>query len=247
MAEPVLIRATKKNGTEVAYYGSQGDDGYVYFNDADEYRFLPTGTWEDNLYVNNRTRRSWTKCKAFTHLEGENIRDVIKTTPGYGQGSTAPSNPGTAGAPAGGEGVEDAVKWAIAIANDNSHGYDQGNRWGPDYDCSSLVYEAFRVGGGFTGLPTHSGYTGTMINDFTAIGFTWYPGLGNEPSQLYRGDILLNPSSHTEIYIGGGQNVGAHCNEWGGITGGQTGDQTGNEISVDWYYTGWTGVLRYTG
>ena len=32
--------------------------------------------------------------------------------------------------------VEEAVQWAIDTANDSSHGYDQGNRWGPDYDCS---------------------------------------------------------------------------------------------------------------
>ena len=35
--------------------------------------------------------------------------------------------------------TEKAVTWAIKIANDPAHGYDQDNRWGPDYDCSSLV------------------------------------------------------------------------------------------------------------
>ena len=33
--------------------------------------------------------------------------------------------------------TEKAVTWAIKIANDPAHGYDQDNRWGPDYDCSS--------------------------------------------------------------------------------------------------------------
>ena len=33
--------------------------------------------------------------------------------------------------------TEKAVTWAIEIANDPAHGYDQDNRWGPDYDCSS--------------------------------------------------------------------------------------------------------------
>ena len=32
----------------------------------------------------------------------------------------------------GSEKIEAAVNWAIQIANDNSHGYDQANRWGPD-------------------------------------------------------------------------------------------------------------------
>lgn len=40
--------------------------------------------------------------------------------------------------------VESAISWAIAIANDNSHGYSQSSRWGPDYDCSSFVISAFR-------------------------------------------------------------------------------------------------------
>ena len=38
--------------------------------------------------------------------------------------------------------IEKAVTWALAIANDNTHGYDQQYRWGPDYDCSSLIISA---------------------------------------------------------------------------------------------------------
>ena len=84
-----------------------------------------------------------------------------------------------------------------------------------------------------------------MIADFTAAGFTWLAGVGNSASQLQRGDILLNISSHTEIYLGENMNVGAHINEFGGITGGQPGDQTGNEISESGYYSfPWDGVLR---
>lgn len=79
------------------------------------------------------------------------------------------------------QGVEGAIKWAIAVAEDASHGYDWDYRWGPDYDCSSLVYEAFRVGGGFD-LPVHTGNTHSMIRDFTAIGFKWLAGKGNSAS-----------------------------------------------------------------
>ena len=43
--------------------------------------------------------------------------------------------------------VEKAIAWAVAIANDNSHGYSLYNRNGPDYDCSSFVSTAFRQGG----------------------------------------------------------------------------------------------------
>lgn len=229
MASVRIINVKRINGEDAAYVGTLGNDGYVYFNDFDFYRFKPEGTWEDNLYILNRWRYSWMKSKVFTSISMMNIND--------GAGSTAP----------GGQGVEDAINWAVSIANDDSHGYDQDSRWGPDYDCSSLIYEAFRVGGGFD-LPTHSGYTGSMITDFTAAGFTWLPGIGNDASQLQRGDILLNTVNHTELYLGSGMNVGAHTNEFGGITGGQSGDQTGSEISVSGYYSyPWDGVLRYEG
>lgn len=138
--------------------------------------------------------------------------------------------------------VENAISWAIAIANDNSHGYSQSSRWGPDYDCSSLVISAFRAAGCDTGNAT---YTGNMKSQFTAHGFQWIPwsqigGTGN----LQRGDILLNENSHTEIYLGNNQNVGAHSNR--GYP--QTGDQTGTEVSVSgYYYHPWDGVLRYAG
>ncbi len=44
--------------------------------------------------------------------------------------------------------IETAVNWAIGIANDNSHGYDQGSRgYGPNYDCSSLLSWAYHNAG----------------------------------------------------------------------------------------------------
>ena len=137
--------------------------------------------------------------------------------------------------------VEKAIAWAVETANDNSHGYSQQSRWGPDYDCSSFVITAFQNAGVDTGSAT---YTGNMRSQFTQNGFEWIPwsqigGVGN----LQRGDILLNEVSHTEIYLGNNQNVGAHSNR--GYP--QTGDQTGTEVSVSgYYYHPWDGVLRYT-
>ncbi len=132
--------------------------------------------------------------------------------------------------------VENAINWAIRIANDNSHGYSQSTRWGPHYDCSSFVYSAF-YNAGFN-LPKNSGYTQTMVRDFTNAGFSWitWDKIGNV-NNLQRGDILLNNSNisskqHTEIYLGNGQNVGAHSPSKG--------------ISVSGYYNHpWLGVLRY--
>ncbi len=132
--------------------------------------------------------------------------------------------------------VENAINWAIRIANDNSHGYSQSTRWGPHYDCSSFVYSAF-YNAGFN-LPRNSGYTQTMVRDFTNAGFSWitWDKIGNM-NNLQRGDILLNNSNisskqHTEIYLGSGKNVGAHSPSKG--------------ISVSGYYNHpWLGVLRY--
>lgn len=229
MAELVTIKATQQNGTETAYIGTIGNDGYVYFNDAMFYRFKPAGTWEENLYVLNRWRHSWMKCTMFTHLSATNLNS--------GGGSVAP----------GGEGIEGAVNWCINIANDDSHGYDQVYRdGGTDYDCSSFVGTGLRNSGFDVPFPSPATYT--MIDALVPLGFVWHAGMGNDSSVLQRGDILLNIQDHVEFYIGGGQNVGAHINEFGGIVGGQPGDQTGNEISVTGYYAyPWDGVLRYGG
>lgn len=145
--------------------------------------------------------------------------------------------------------VEDAVQWAIGIANDDSHGYDQTYRDGPNYDCSSLICWAYHN----AGLNTRPGYTpatGTMRSVFLAAGFQDVTSQINLSSGagLIRGDVLLVPGSHTEMYIGNGQNVAASINEFGGITGGQTGDQTSREIWVRSYYNyPWVYVLRYPG
>lgn len=141
------------------------------------------------------------------------------------------------------------MSWAVNIANDDSHGYDQTHRDGPDYDCSSLICWAYSN----AGLNTRPGYTpatGSMYDVFIDAGFedvTSQVNLSNG-SGLVKGDVLLKPGSHTEMYIGNSQLVGASQNEHGGVTGGQTGDQTGEEIHVHGYYNyPWQYVLRYPG
>lgn len=133
--------------------------------------------------------------------------------------------------------IEKAIEWALGIANDAAHGYDQTRRWGPDYDCSSFVISAFKE----AGLPLTATYTGNMKYDFLRNGFA-----AVTDGSLQRGDVLLNEKNHTALYLGNGQQVEASINERGGITGGQSGDQTGGEIRVRAYFNyPWDCVLRY--
>jgi len=140
--------------------------------------------------------------------------------------------------------IESAVAWAIQIANDNSHGYSQADRWGPDYDCSSFVISAFDQ----AGVPVReagASYTGNMYSAFRLCGFQdvsgsvdLYTGAG-----LQAGDVLLNRASHTCLCIGGGRV--ANCRTDEGHP--QTGDQ-GQEIRLQnfWPYP-WDCALRYVG
>lgn len=144
--------------------------------------------------------------------------------------------------------VETYTQLAINIANDNSHGYSQVHRWNnPDFDCSSLVIYCVEK----SGIPVKTKgatYTGNMLSVFKKCGFKDVTSKVNlkTGAGLKRGDILLNASHHTEIYIGNGKNVGAHIDEKGGVKGSQVGDNTGKEICTNNYYNyPWTNVLRY--
>ena len=140
--------------------------------------------------------------------------------------------------------IENAVNWIVDIANDDTHGYDQGSRWSPDYDCSSLVISAWKQ----AGVNLTCTYTGNMYANMVNKGFSDITSQVNlaTGSGLARGDVLLNVANHTAMYIGNGQICEATGNEKGGITGGQTGDQTGREICINTYRNyPWNYVLRY--
>ena len=137
------------------------------------------------------------------------------------------------------------VQWAVDIANDDSHGYSQPNRFGnPDYDCSSLVYYSF----------LNSGYTtddlGTTYPWTVGVSMQHLPNLGFERhtftsvDDLMPGDILIRVGQHTAIYVGDGKKVHASMDENGGIAGTRPGDQTGTEIVVDACGSNWTYYYR---
>jgi GH24 family phage-related lysozyme (muramidase)/uncharacterized protein YgiM (DUF1202 family) len=146
--------------------------------------------------------------------------------------------------------AQQAVDFAVAVAKDDTHGYDQIDRWGnPNYDCSGLVITAYERAG--VHVKTNGAtYTGNMRKVFLKTGFTDVISKVNVKTGagLQVGDVLLHQSKHTALYIGGGQIVHASINEKGTATGGKSGDQTGKEICTRSYYNHpWDSVLRFTG
>lgn len=142
--------------------------------------------------------------------------------------------------------IDRAVAWAVGIANDDSHGYDQYGRWGPDYDCSSLVIQAWEN----AGVPVKTkGATRTanMCPVFIECGFTDVTKQVNlkTGNGLKKGDVLWR-TGHTEMMCSSTHRVGAHSSENKTITG-EDGDQTGKEIDIRSYSGTWTRVLRYPG
>lgn len=144
--------------------------------------------------------------------------------------------------------IKKAVEYAVGIANDNSHGYDQIHRWGDDdYDCSALVIESWEE----AGVPVKTKgatYTGNMKKVFLANGFEEVISRVNitNGNGLQYGDVLLKEGSHVAMFIGNGQIVHASINENGKTTNGKDGDQTGKEICIRSYYNKpWNSILRY--
>ena len=143
--------------------------------------------------------------------------------------------------------TELAIRAMEELATDDTHGYDQIHRYGPDYDCSSAVIASWER----AGVPVHKNgatFTGNMLYSFLKSGFVnvtktvdLRTGKG-----LVRGDVLLNIKHHTAMYVGNGKEVEASINELGTATGGKTGDQTGKEILIRNYRNyPWDYVLRY--
>lgn len=142
---------------------------------------------------------------------------------------------------------EKALQWALKIAADQSHGYSQANRWGPDYDCSSFVLSAYKNGAGVDiGSATYTGNLQYLLNHgFKDVSSSVNLNTG---SGLQKGDIIYYHKSgtvgHAAMYAGNGKIVHARGQSYGSP---KTGDQ-GTEIAVATYYRGsFDKVYRYAG
>lgn len=127
------------------------------------------------------------------------------------------------------------INTMLGLVNNNSHGYSQSDRWGPDFDCSSsIIYSLKKTGFAVGG----ASYTGNMSSELTKHGWARIPNNGKPK----KGDILLNDAKHVELSLGGGKTAGFH----GTYGHPEKGDQTGKEASVGKYYNfPWNAYLRY--
>lgn len=142
--------------------------------------------------------------------------------------------------------IDNAVAYMVDLVTDPIHGYDQINRWGPNYDCSSSIVQSWEKGAGIPVKAAGASYTGNMRAAFKKCGFTAIPY--KKGMSLVKGDVILNERHHTVMYIGDGKIAQFSINEKGTTKGGKTGDQTGKESSIGKFYEyskGWDYILRY--
>lgn len=127
------------------------------------------------------------------------------------------------------------INTMLELVNNNSHGYSQSDRWGPDFDCSSSIIYSLKKTGFAVG---NASYTGNMSSELTKHGWARIPNNGKPK----KGDILLNDAKHVGLSLGGGKTAGFH----GTYGHPEKGDQTGKEASVGKYYNfPWNAYLRY--
>ena len=135
--------------------------------------------------------------------------------------------------------VETMVSFMEQIANDDTHGYSQIHRTGPDYDCSSLVGRALEKGG-FDSSVNET--TRTLYNTLMRNGFYLVDVNGSRE----RGDVFLSVGHHVAVCVDANRLVHASIDENGTIIGATSGDQTGKEICIRSFYSHpWDYHFRY--
>ena len=152
----------------------------------------------------------------------------------------------------------DAVDFAVGIANDNDHGYSQRIRSlyeinvPKSFDCSSLALTAYYYAFLKNGLAQqarylkeHCSYTGNML-EMLNCGFEVVAKNQTAHAQMIKGDLELNITHHVAMAVG--KDIIVHARSSEGTT--DIKDNSGNEIRTQpWYlYShGWTHRLRFTG
>lgn len=152
----------------------------------------------------------------------------------------------------------DAVEFAVGIANDNNHGYSQRIRSlyeinvPKSFDCSSLTLTAYYYAflkNGLTQqaryLKEHCSYTGNML-EMLNCGFEVVARNQTAHAQMIKGDLELNTTHHVAMAVD--KDIIVHARSSEGTA--DTKDNSGNEIRTQpWYlYShGWTHRLRFTG
>lgn len=217
---------------DCVFMGNKQGDGYIYFNDDIFYRCTDD---KENLQIFYPQNRTWVRT------------DIIEIEEIYSLDAIAAQNLINGGGSfAANADVEKAVKWAIDKVNNNYITYDEpprvtavGDFNATQYDCSSFIITAFLYAGFDV---TGATYTGNMRAYFEPQGFKWYPGSTWYAEDLKRGDILLQETYHTQMYIGDGQDV--NCGSTPGMVASHWDFYVNNEQG---YYGGWDGILRYEG
>lgn len=132
--------------------------------------------------------------------------------------------------------ITETINRLLEIADNNSHGYSQAHRYGPDYDCSSSLANAL-IHGGFSCPKTST--TATLPNWLKANGWV------EVHDGCKRGDIYCTEYKHVVMAYADGYVITAAGNK-----DGKTGDSSGREIYKRTFYTpsyGWNHHLRYYG
>ncbi|MDO4647828.1 MAG: C40 family peptidase [Eubacteriales bacterium] len=147
------------------------------------------------------------------------------------------------------------VQWAEYIAENDSHGYNDGyfSRWGPtDYSNITFVVTAFDRAG-LSLKKDGASSAGDLYDACMANGFLDVKEEISAVRDLKKGDLFIKKGSssgdyYLAIYCGDRKMVRALYDENGNQKHGEEGDQTGSEISIVSYTNkGWDYILRYYG
>ncbi len=147
---------------------------------------------------------------------------------GYNSSGGA-SGGGTGGGTCSSAQLEKAVQTAIQLGNQGLS-YEWGAEGPSSFDCTGFVSYCFNQ----AGFPIPVCHGDAFDNAFLSAGFEQIPFSGGDCSQLQRGDVLSN-SHHVELYVGGGQQAGAHSSA------------SGVSVTDFWTEYSWECIFRYKG